>query len=118
MILKDKFHFNTLAEFLAMKISADIDNTSYYTGALDAEVVSGEPDIPFQSEAFIAETRQIWTHGTFYGNDSGKMWVVKFEIDWTTGELLRTEFVGSPYDFHIDDETGEMLLTQTTVINP
>ena len=111
MIQKDRFHLNTLAEFLAMKASADIDNTTYTTGSLDAVPVSGEPDIPFASVVFIAETRQIWTHGTFYGNDSSKMWMVHFNINWSTGELICTESVNSPFSFRTNDE-GELLVVK------
>lgn len=71
MIQKKQLFFPTMSRFLLKKISADADNTTYVTGSLDSEPVSGEPDVMWQSVVYIAETRQIWTNGTLFCGGSG-----------------------------------------------
>lgn len=60
-----------MAQFLLKKISANRGNTAYVTGALDEEPVIGEPDVMWQSEAYIADTGQIWTNGALFGGNAG-----------------------------------------------
>lgn len=71
MINKKTFIFNTLAEALTFKIGADPKNTTYRLGsfAKDAEITTGEPDIPYYSEILIRETNQIWRCNQFWLND-------------------------------------------------
>ncbi len=71
MINKKTFIFKTLAEALKFKIGADPRNTTYRFGsfAADAEVKTGEPDIPYYSKILIRETNQIWQCGQFWMND-------------------------------------------------
>ena len=71
MINKKTFIFNTLAEALAFKIGADPKNTTYRFGSFaeDAEIKTGEPDIPYYSEILIRETNQIWRCNQFWLND-------------------------------------------------
>lgn len=67
MIQKKQLFFPTMARFLLKKISANEGNTTYVTGALDGTIVVGEPDIMWQSEVYIADVGQIWTHGALFG---------------------------------------------------
>ena len=71
MINKKTFLFNTLAEALTFKIGADPKNTTYRLGSFaeDAEIMTGEPDIPYYSEILIRETNQIWRCNQFWLND-------------------------------------------------
>lgn len=71
MINKKTFIFNTLAEALTFKIGADPKNTTYRLGSFaeDAEITTGEPDIPYYSEILIRETNQIWRCNQFWLND-------------------------------------------------
>lgn len=71
MINKKTFIFNTLAEALKFKIGADPRNTTYRFGsfASDAEIKTGEPDIPYYSEILIRETNQCWRCNQFWLND-------------------------------------------------
>ena len=71
MINKKSFIFNTLAEALAFKIGADPKNTTYGLGSFaeDAEIKTGEPDIPYYSEILIRETNQMWRCNQFWLND-------------------------------------------------
>ena len=71
MINKKTFIFNTLAEALAFKIGADPKNTTYRLGSFaeDAEIMTGEPDIPYYSEILIRETNQMWRCNQFWMND-------------------------------------------------
>ena len=110
MIQKPNLHFNLAAEFWAKKISVDIDNTTYITGSIDAEPVTGEPDIMYDSVVFIKETRQIWMLGELYTGDSSNQWYMRFEIDWTTGCLHLIKSQSTPIDFAINDN-GELIGT-------
>lgn len=71
MINKKTFIFNTLAEALTFKIGADPKNTTYRLGSFaeDAEIKTGEPDIPYYSEILIRETNQMWRCNQFWLND-------------------------------------------------
>lgn len=71
MINKKTFIFNTIAEALAFKIGADPKNTTYRLGSFaeDAEIMTGEPDIPYYSEILIRETNQMWRCNQFWMND-------------------------------------------------
>lgn len=71
MINKKTFIFNTLAEVYKFKIGADPKNTTYRQSsfATDAEIKTGEPDIPYYSEILIRETNQIWRCNQFWMND-------------------------------------------------
>lgn len=71
MINKKTFIFNTLADALAFKIGADPKNATYRLGSFaeDAEIKTGEPDIPYYSEILIRETNQIWRCNQFWLND-------------------------------------------------
>lgn len=71
MINKKTFIFNTLAEALTFKIGADPKNTTYRLGSFaeDAEIKTGEPDIPYYSEILVRETNQIWRCNQFWLND-------------------------------------------------
>ena len=71
MINKKTFIFNTLAEALTFKIGADPKNTTYRLGSFaeDAEIMTGEPEIPYYSEILIRETNHIWRCNQFWLND-------------------------------------------------
>lgn len=71
MINKKSFIFNTLAEALRYKVSADPHNTTYRLGsfAQDATIYTGEPDIAYYAEILIRETNQIWRCNQFWLND-------------------------------------------------
>lgn len=71
MINKKTFIFNTLADALVFKIGADPKNTTYRLGSFaeDAEIMIGEPDIPYYSEILIRETNQMWRCNQFWLND-------------------------------------------------
>lgn len=71
MINKKTFIFNSLADALAFKIGADPKNTTYRLGSFaeDAEIKTGEPDIPYYSEILIRETNQMWRCNQFWLND-------------------------------------------------
>lgn len=71
MINKKTFIFNTLADALVFKIGADPKNATYRLGSFaeDAEIKTGEPDIPYYSEILIRETNQIWRCNQFWLND-------------------------------------------------
>ena len=71
MINKKTFIFNTLTEALAFKIGADPKNTTYRLGSFaeDAEITTGEPDIPYYSEILSRETNQMWRCNQFWLND-------------------------------------------------
>lgn len=71
MINKKTFIFNTLADALVFKIGADPKNTTYRLGSFaeDAEIKTGEPDIPYYSEILIRETNQMWRCNQFWLND-------------------------------------------------
>lgn len=71
MINKKTFIFNTLADALAFKIGADPKNTTYRLGSFaeEAEIKTGEPDIPYYSEILIRETNQMWRCNQFWLND-------------------------------------------------
>lgn len=71
MIQKKQLFFPTMSRFLLKKISADADNTTYVTGSLDSEPVSGEPDVMWQSVVYIADAGQIWTNGALFMGGSG-----------------------------------------------
>lgn len=71
MIQKKQLFFPTMSRFLLKKISADANNTTYVTGSLDSEPVSGEPDVMWQSVVYIADAGQIWTNGALFMGGSG-----------------------------------------------
>lgn len=71
MINKKTFIFKTLEDALKMKIGADPRNATYRVGSFsaDAQIYSGEPDVPYYSEVLIRETNQIWRCNQFWMND-------------------------------------------------
>jgi len=56
-------YVKTEAQFNALKVSADAENTTYYQ---NGAVLFGEPDIRFEQIVFIEETGKVWTHGQYY----------------------------------------------------
>ena len=59
------YNIETKQTFLAQKISHDPDNTTYTIG-LSEEVLTGEPDIAWESICFIKETGEMWAGGKLY----------------------------------------------------
>ncbi len=101
MINKKTFIFKTLAEALKFKIGADPRNTTYRFGsfAADAEVKTGEPDIPYYSKILIRETNQIWQCGQFWMNDVER----SPDNDLTTERAERTAA-----DTHLQGQIDEL----------
>lgn len=68
-INKKLIHFNTKANFITKKLSANVNDTQYYTYNADGTtttVTTGAPDIKYSSIVFIKDTKEIWTHGQLY----------------------------------------------------
>lgn len=68
-INKKLIHFNTKANFITKKLSANSTNTQYYKYNSDNSTTSntvGTPDIKYNSIVFIKDTQEIWTHGKLY----------------------------------------------------
>lgn len=68
-INKKLIHFNTKANFITKKLSANVNDTQYYTYNADGStttVTTGAPDIKYSSIVFIKDTKEIWTHGQLY----------------------------------------------------
>lgn len=59
------YNIETKQTFLAQKISHDPDNTTYTIG-LSEEVLTGDPDIAWESICFIKETGEMWAGGKLY----------------------------------------------------
>lgn len=66
-INKKLIHFNKKSTFNSQKLSANDANTQYQTGGVGA-VQTGAPDINYQSIVYIKDSKEIWTHGQFYGS--------------------------------------------------
>ena len=66
-INKKLIHFNKKTTFNSQKLSANDANTQYQIGGVGA-VQSGAPDINYQSIVYIKDSKEIWTHGQFYGS--------------------------------------------------
>ena len=70
-INKKLIHFNKKATFNSQKLSANDSNTQYQVGGTGT-VQTGAPDINYQSIVYIKDSKEIWTHGQFYGaSESG-----------------------------------------------
>ena len=71
MAIKKKFiHFDAKSIFSSKKLSANKENTSYQVGGV-GDVLSGSPDILYQTVVYIKDTGEMWTHGKFYKPLSG-----------------------------------------------
>ena len=68
-INKKLIHFGTFSNFNSQKLSANKDNTAYTIG-IEGSVVSGEPNILFESIVFIKDVKKIWTHAEIYDCNS------------------------------------------------
>lgn len=79
-INKKLIHFNTKANFITQKLSANVNDTQYYTynstGAASSPT-NGAPDIKYNSIVFIKDTQEIWTHGQLYENNSIKWRIIR-----------------------------------------
>lgn len=72
-INKKLIHFNTKANFITKKLSANVNDTQYYKYNADGStttVTTGAPDIKYSSIVFIKDTKEIWTHGQLYNGNS------------------------------------------------
>lgn len=58
-------HIRSYSSFCNLKLSADIDNTSYTIGPSDI-IEFGTPDVRFDSIVFVGEKSMMWTHGKIY----------------------------------------------------
>lgn len=58
-------HIRSYSSFCNLKLSADIDNTSYTIGPSDI-IEFGTPDVRFDSIVFVSEKSMMWTHGKIY----------------------------------------------------
>lgn len=65
-INKKLIHFNKKATFNSQKLSANEENNQYQVGGTGT-VQTGAPDINYQSIVYIKDSKEIWTHGQFYG---------------------------------------------------
>lgn len=64
-INKKLIHFKKYEDFNSKKLSADENNTTYTIG-IEGGVVTGEPEIKYNSICWIKDVRKMWTHGTLY----------------------------------------------------
>lgn len=69
-INKKLIHFNKKSTFNSQKLSANSENTQYQVGGTGT-VQTGAPDINYQSIVYIKDSKEIWTHGQFYGTSGG-----------------------------------------------
>lgn len=72
-INKKLIHFNKKSTFNSQKLSANDANTQYQVGGTGA-VQTGAPDINYQSIVYIKDSKEIWTHGQFYGSAASVAW--------------------------------------------
>ena len=72
-INKKLIHFNKKATFNSQKLSANDANTQYQVGGT-GNVQTGAPDINYQSIIYIKDSKEIWTHGQFYGSAASVAW--------------------------------------------
>lgn len=72
-INKKLIHFNKKATFNSQKLSANGANTQYQVGGT-GNVQTGAPDINYQSIVYIKDSKEIWTHGQFYGSAASVAW--------------------------------------------
>lgn len=72
-INKKLIHFNKKATFNLQKLSANDSNTQYQVGGT-GNVQTGAPDINYQSIVYIKDSKEIWTHGQFYGSAASVAW--------------------------------------------
>lgn len=72
-INKKLIHFNKKTTFNSQKLSANASNTQYQVGGTGT-VQTGAPDINYQSIVYIKDSKEIWTHGQFYGSAASVAW--------------------------------------------
>lgn len=72
-INKKLIHFNKKSTFNSQKLSANDANTQYQVGGTGT-VQTGAPDINYQSIVYIKDSKEIWTHGQFYGSAASVAW--------------------------------------------
>ena len=72
-INKKLIHFNKKTTFNSQKLSANVSNTQYQVGGTGT-VQTGAPDINYQSIVYIKDSKEIWTHGQFYGSAASVAW--------------------------------------------
>lgn len=72
-INKKLIHFNKKTTFNSRKLSANASNTQYQVGGTGT-VQTGAPDINYQSIVYIKDSKEIWTHGQFYGSAASVAW--------------------------------------------
>lgn len=72
-INKKLIHFNNKTTFNSQKLSANASNTQYQVGGTGT-VQTGAPDINYQSIVYIKDSKEIWTHGQFYGSAASVAW--------------------------------------------
>lgn len=64
-INKKLIHFKNFSTFNTKKLSANENNTQYTVG-VNGAIVTGTPEILYQSIVWIKDTKQQWTHGQLY----------------------------------------------------
>lgn len=102
MINKKFAHYDLFETFNSLKLSMTPDNTKYKVG-LGGDLVTGEPDFPYQTVIFVKETKTIFTHGQLY-DCSGKLEGVMINDTLFTGEDdIITEIWGKTRKFQIED---------------
>lgn len=69
-INKKLIHFKNKSTFNSKKLSANEANTQYQVGGTGT-VTTGAPDINYQSIVYIKDSKEVWTHGTFYSGTTG-----------------------------------------------
>lgn len=72
-INKKLIHFNKKTTFNSQKLSANASNTQYQVGGTGT-VQTGAPNINYQSIVYIKDSKEIWTHGQFYGSAASVAW--------------------------------------------
>ena len=62
-------HCNKKSDFNTKKLASNADNTQYQVGGVGT-IVTGTPDIKYQSIVYIKDSKEIWTHGQFYADQT------------------------------------------------
>ena len=100
MAIQKRFiHFKKFSDFNSKKLSANEANTQYTVG-VSGVIQNGEPDILYQSYAWIKDTKQQWTHGQLYDGS-----VSQAQLNHTINNKI---FVGTRTEYDIAHAAGSV----------
>lgn len=100
MAIQKRFiHFKKFSDFNSKKLSANEANTQYTVG-VSGVIQNGEPDILYQSYAWIKDTKQQWTHGQLYDGS-----VSQTQLNHTINNKI---FVGTRTEYDIAYAAGSV----------